>query len=240
MPTRNGNGQPESGQPATPSKPRRASQNDQVASTTTPASTGAGAGSSSPISRVGRAISQNPIPVGMIWIGAGWLALRQLSSGGGASSGATSTVKETAGTAGETVGQAMSATQDAVGRLLGGAQHFVATVGEQAPRAAEQVAGTAGTQAARARSALRGVLEERPVAVAAAAAAGGAALGLVAPTTRKEAEVLAGPASGLVTRAESVATDTIDTLEQMVGSSAADQPAGSTSRTRPRRPANAG
>lgn len=172
------------------------------------------------LEQVGRIISENPLPVGMIWIGAGWLALKQLSRGRQAeASQQLAAVKEGVGAAGESVGQAMTATQDVVSRLLGGAQHFVAGVGEQAPRAAEQVASTAGAQATRVQTALGGLLEQKPLAVTAAAMAGGAALGLISPTTRTEAETLAGPTKELVTRAESVASETIDTLEQAVAQS---------------------
>jgi hypothetical protein len=157
------------------------------------------------------------VPVGLIWIGAGWLALKQLSRGRPAqASQPLDTVKDGVGMAGETVGQAVTATQDAVSRMLGGAQHFVAGVSQQAPRAAEQVAGTAGSQVERVQTAIGGLLEEKPLAVTAAAIAGGIALGLIAPTTRTEAETLAGPTKELVTRAESVASETIDTLEQAI------------------------
>ena len=115
-------------------------------------------------------------------------------------------------------------------RLLGGAQHFVATLGEQAPRAAEQAVGTAGSQASRAQTAIGSMVEDKPLAVAAAAMAGGAAIGLIAPTTRAEAETLARPTKELVTKAESLVTDTIDTLEQTVGRST------SSAVTSPRKP----
>lgn len=215
MPQRNGNEQttpraPRSQRVQRPTEPRE----------TTPQEQRPTEGRQAGFQQIGRMISENPVPVGMIWIGAGWLALKQLSRGRSAQgSQPLETVKETVGTAGESVGQAMSATQDAVGRLLGGAQHFVATIGEQAPRAAEQAVGTAGTQAARAQTALGGLLEDKPLAVTAAAMAGGAALGLIAPTTRTEAETLAGPTKGLVTKTESLVSETMDTLEQAVGQS---------------------
>jgi hypothetical protein len=213
MPQRNGNEQTtprasrsqRAGHPAT--EPREGAQDQRPTE-----------GRQAGFQQIGRLISENPVPVGMIWIGAGWLALRQLSRGRPAQgSQPLEAAKARVGTAGESVGQAVSATQDAVSRLLGGVEHFVATIGEQAPRAAEQAVGTAGSQAARAQTAIGGLLEEKPLAVTAAAMAGGAALGLIAPTTRTEAETLAEPTKGLVTKAESLVSETMDTLEQAVG-----------------------
>jgi len=219
MPQRNGNDQAMPTAPRSQRANRRqpAAQRDAAPQAAQPSERRAR------LDQVGRIISENPLPVGLIWIGAGWLALKQLSRGRPAqASQPLGAVKEGVGAAGETVGQAMAATQDAVSRLLGGAQHFVAGVGEQAPRAAEQVAQTAGAQATRVQTALGGVLEEKPLAITAAAMAGGVALGLMAPTTRTEAETLAGPTKEFVIRAETMASETIDTLEQAVGQQTSD------------------
>jgi hypothetical protein len=170
--------------------------------------------------QLGRIVSENPLPMALIWLGAGWLAMKQLSGRqAGRGSQPMAGIQEGIGAAGRSVEQATTATQDAVSRLLGGAQHFVATIGEQAPRTAEQVVGTAGTQAARVQSAAGRLVEQRPIAMAAAAAAGGAALGLIAPTSRTEAETFASPTKELVERAETMASQTIDTIEQAVSGS---------------------
>jgi hypothetical protein len=203
-------------------KPRKARGDGQPAAKSEAGSAGdrqSGNAEAAQTAGVRQLIAENPLPMTMIWLGVGWVLIKQLSGGQSAQSDQVlSTVKGRAQAAGQSAGQAVTTTQDAVGRLLGGAQHVVAGVGEEAPRAAAQVADSAGSQVARVQSAARRLLEERPLVVTAAGLAGGAALALVAPTTRTETQALEAPTRELVTRAESLASETIDTLEQAVGS----------------------
>jgi hypothetical protein len=179
---------------------------------------------SRPTAEVARVISENPIPVAAIWIGAGWLALKTLS-GGRTGTGTPPSVKirETVDaatmTGTETVGQLKNTTQEVVGRFVGGAQGVFSTVSQEAPRRAEQVSTVVGSQAVRAQTTATRLVEENPLLLSAAAIAGGVALGLLAPTTRAESQTLSGPTKQLVTRAEAAASQAVDKVEQAVSGS---------------------
>ncbi len=175
-------------------------------------------------SNVSRVVAGNPIPAAMVWIGVGWLALKALSGGRpGTASQPTEMIRETIGsaanTATESVGTVVTSAQGVVGRVAGRAQAAVGSVSEQAPRVADQVGNTLSSGASRAQSGLGQVLETNPLLLSAAGIAGGVALGLIAPTSSTEAEALAAPTKELVTRAEEVATQAIDKVEQAVGQS---------------------
>jgi hypothetical protein len=179
---------------------------------------------SRPATEMARVISENPIPVAAIWVGAGWLALKALS-GGRTGTGTPPSVKiretvDAAATTGtETVGQLRNTTQEVVGRFVGGAQGVFTTVTHEAPRRAEQVSTVVGSQAVRAQTTATRLVEENPLLLSAAAIAGGVALGLLAPTTRAESQTLAGPTKQLVTRAEAAASQAVDKVEQAVSGS---------------------
>lgn len=174
-----------------------------------------------PAANVGRVVAENPIPVAMIWMGIGWLAMKAISgSRPGTGSQPTETIRETIGTAASaasgTVGTVVGAAQDVVGRVTGGAQGAVGTVTEQAPRVANQVSTKLTSGATRAQSGIGQLVESNPLLLSAGGIAGGIALGLLMPTTRAEADALAAPTKELVTRAEEVATQAIDRIEQTV------------------------
>jgi hypothetical protein len=179
---------------------------------------------SRPTTEIARVISENPVPVAAIWVGAGWLALKALS-GGRSGTGTPPSVKiretvDAATTTGtETVGQLKNTTQEVVGRFVGGAQGVFSTVSQEAPRRAEQVSTVVGSQAVRAQTTATRLVEENPLLLSAAAIAGGVALGLLAPTTRAESQTLSGPTKQLVTRAEAAASQAVDKVEQAVSGS---------------------
>jgi hypothetical protein len=211
MPERNGNKQETA-------KPRTRASTTEREMQTPPAE------ASRPTTEIARVIAQNPVPVAAIWVGAGWLALKALSGGRtGTGTLPSAKIRETvdaATTTGtETVGQLKNTTQEVVGRFVGGAQGVFSTVSQEAPRKAEQVSTVVGSQAARAQSTATRLVEENPLLLGAAAIAGGVALGLLAPTTRAEAQTLAGPTKQLVTRAEAAASQAVDKVEQAVSGS---------------------
>jgi hypothetical protein len=167
---------------------------------------------------IGQILSENPLPLAMVWLGASWLAMKAMSGGKASTPPPTDMMREKVDTAttaaGETVGQVVTSTTDVVSKVVGGAQGALVTLAQGAPRKAGQVTTAIGTQATRAQTSAGKLFEESPLLLSAAAVAGGVALGLVAPTTKAESEALAGPTTKIVERAETFASQAVDSMEQ--------------------------
>lgn len=137
------------------------------------------------------------------------------------------------------VGQTVNRAQDAVGQTVNRAQETVSDVAGRAQETVSDVAGraqdavgnvvnqaqdTAGTlayqtqyQAQRFEDRFQQALYETPLAVGAVALALGAAVGLAAPGTRRENELMGETRDTLVERAQEVAQDTVEKVQQVAG-----------------------
>lgn len=153
-------------------------------------------------------VRENPIPVALIAIGAGWLLMnsrRSSASGNGesvasyrTSSGdemameSASSEQGVAGKAREKVSAAVGEAQDAMHRVTGSASHAASTV-------------AARTRAQKSQA--QDAFESQPLVIGAIAAAVGLAAGLTVPATQKEAELLGDKRDELVDRARDMARE---------------------------------
>ena len=131
-------------------------------------------------------------------------------------SGARETVTSVASGARETVTQVASGATDRIGRAVGGAQDVLTTVATGTPRAVGEVTDRVTLQAQRASNGAQRVVQERPLAVAAAAVATGAVAALLVPTTRREQELMGTARETIVERVDGIAEQAVDRLEQTI------------------------
>jgi hypothetical protein len=116
-------------------------------------------------------------------------------------------------TAGDAVGGAATRVQQSATNLANRAKDTVTGAVGQAQATAGEWVGQAQHQAQRAEERLQASIQESPLAVGAIAVALGTAIGLAVPPTRKENEWMGEARDRLLDRAQSVAHDTIDQVQ---------------------------
>lgn len=114
-------------------------------------------------------------------------------------------------------GDVASKVQDTVGDLAGRGQEAVGNIVDQAQSTAGDIAYQAQHQAQRVEDRFQRALGENPLAVGAIALAVGAAVGLAVPQTRRENELMGEARDNLVERAQSVAQDTMEKVQEVAG-----------------------
>ena len=180
----------------------------------------------------GRTIAANPIPFALIGIGGALLAYSTYNSKNrrrslaGFRTQEYTTTGEPAGRsvgvlsgAADTVSEKAATAYDALSEKAGGAYESAANVANKAysgaadgvNRAYEKV-GEFGTAA---RESYDHYIEEKPLAVAVAAMAMGAAVGLAIPSTRYEGRLMGEARENLLSKAEGTASEFVDKAKQV-------------------------
>jgi len=144
-----------------------------------------------------------------------------ISQGQRAVSDTVGRVQDTAGSvasrAQDTAGQVASRAQETVGNVADRAQETVGGIVTQAQETAESLAYRTQYQAQRLEDRFQQALYETPLAVGAIAFALGTAVGLAAPQTERENELMGEARDTLVERAQDVAQDTVEKLQRVAG-----------------------
>jgi ElaB/YqjD/DUF883 family membrane-anchored ribosome-binding protein len=181
-------------------------------------------------------IRRNPLPAALIGIGAAWLAMSNRNSSGFRSSdwseggrypGGSSTWDTTGARrfASDRYGSGGSGVTDRIGQIAG---DKASQVQDTAGQIADQVQGTAGeladqfqSKASQVPNVARQVqdnasrvVQENPLAVGAIAMAVGTAVGMALPATRPEREYMGQARDSLIGRAENVASDAMNKVEE--------------------------
>jgi len=117
----------------------------------------------------------------------------------------------------EKAGDVASKVQQTVGNLADQGQATVSNVVDQAQSTVGNIADQAQYQAQRVEDRFQTALIENPLVVGAISLAVGAAVGLAAPQTRREHELMGEARDNLVERVQSVAQDTVEKVQQVAG-----------------------
>jgi gas vesicle protein len=120
-----------------------------------------------------------------------------------------------ANSAGNAVSEVAGQIQGAASNLAGKARATVSGVVDQAQESAGHFAEVAQHQAQRVEERFNAALRENPLAIGAVALALGTAVGLAVPQTRKEHEWMGEARDTLVDKAQSVASEAMDNLQQV-------------------------
>jgi len=127
------------------------------------------------------------------------------------------TAGDVAGRVQETVGDVAGRAQETASTVAGQVQEAASTVAERAQETASTLAARTQYQAYRLEDRFQSALYENPLALGAIALAVGAAVGLAAPGTERENELLGEARDNLVERAQEVAHETVEKLQQVAG-----------------------
>lgn len=212
------------------------------------------------------AVTENPIPSAMVAIGLAWLWMNRADSTRSnrygshgrrqryAEDGAYAAESDGVGDAyasrysdqtGHLASKAKEAVSNVAGKvqgsasdLAGKAKDTVSGVVNQAQQTTGYVVDQAQSQARRVEQRFNTAMEQSPLAVGAVALALGTAVGLAVPTTRKENEWMGEARDTVVEKAQTLASDAIDKVQEAVGTTAdqvasaraqrqGDQPSGS-------------
>lgn len=194
------------------------------------------------------AVTANPIPSAMAAIGLAWLWMNRADSprsrfrygsygrrqryaedgpyaaeGEGVGDGYASRYIDQTGhlasKAKEAVSNVAGQVQGSASDLAGKAKDTVSGVVNQAQQATGYVFDQAQSQARRVEQRFNSAMEQSPLAVGAVALALGTAVGLAVPTTRKENEWMGEARDTVVEKAQSLASDAIDKVQEAVGTS---------------------
>jgi len=114
-------------------------------------------------------------------------------------------------------GDVANKVQQTVGNLADQGQATVSNVVDQAQTTVGNIADQAQYQAQRVEDRFQQALIENPLVVGAISLAVGAAVGLAAPQTRREHELMGEARDNLVERVQSVAQDTVEKVQQVAG-----------------------
>jgi ElaB/YqjD/DUF883 family membrane-anchored ribosome-binding protein len=189
----------------------------------------------------GRTIAANPLPFALIGIGGAMLAYNAYSTKNrrgsmsryrtkeyttgmdrratGLLSGAADSVSDTASSAYDTVSNKASNAYDAVAEKASGAYESASEMANKAysgaADAANRVYERAGELGSSAKENFDYYVEEKPLAVAVAAMAVGAAVGLAIPSTRYEGELMGEAKQNLMSKAEETAGELVDKATQV-------------------------
>lgn len=176
-------------------------------------------------------ITANPIPSALVGIGLAWLWMNRghesrsgrprfddrHRSGRSYEEGVrhTDTARNLASKTGDAVSEVAGQIQDAASSLADKAKATVSGVADQAQEAAGQFADQAQRRAQRVEERFSATLRESPLAIGAVALALGTAVGLAVPQTRKENEWMGEARDTLVDKAQSVAHDAMEQVQQV-------------------------
>lgn len=199
-------------------------------------------------SNIGRTISNNPWPYALIGLGSAWLIYSSMGNGGGkrrrfSGNGGTrygernylrSQEQGTTGTssgsgmlggATESVSNAASSAYGAVSSTASSAASTVSNTASQTYNKAADVAGRAydkvGEYGSLAQEKYGEYVETKPLAVAAAAAAVGAAIGFAIPSTNYEGQLVGETRDNLMSKASDAATQLVDKAKEVAGEAGA-------------------
>lgn len=125
------------------------------------------------------------------------------------------TVGQVAGQAQDMASQAAGQVQDTAGQVVGTAQQAAGQVASQAQQAVGQIGGMAQQGTQQAVSGFQQMLDERPLAVGAMAAAVGIAVGLAIPETPKEHEIMGPAKDQLIDTAQQTVQDTAQKVQSV-------------------------
>jgi uncharacterized protein YjbJ (UPF0337 family) len=128
---------------------------------------------------------------------------------------ATNAASNIAGKAGDTVSSVVGQVQETAGNVAGRAKETVSGVVDQAQETAGYLVDQAQYQVRRGEDRFNAVMRESPLAVGAVALALGTAVGLTIPLTGKENEWMGEARDTLVDKAQTVAQDTIEQVQQV-------------------------
>lgn len=183
-------------------------------------------------SSMGKTVAANPIPFALIGIGGAMLAYNAYSTKNRRGSMSKYRTKEyltsmdrEGGSAGllsgaaDTVSDKASNAYDAVAEKASGAYESAADMANKAysgaADAANRVYERAGELGSSAKENFDYYVEEKPLAVAAAAMAVGAAVGFAIPSTRYEGELMGEAKQNLMSKAEDTAGELVDKAKQV-------------------------
>lgn len=200
-----------------------------------PARTSQGGGASAVL----QVVRENPVPVGLVWAGLGWLVLsaagvkrpqpagaqQAVAGAQQAVTGAQQAVTGVVGKTQETVGQVATGAQTRARGLAGGARQRTQQAAGRARDAIDgaRFAAVAGARVARtravdgaqrARTAAQTVVTQRPEVLQLAAAGAGAAVGLLVPATPTERKLVAPRRQDIVAKVDAVAEQALEKVEQ--------------------------
>ena len=192
-------------------------------------------GNSITSSSFGRSISANPWPYALIGLGSAWLIYsnmgsdkRRYSGNGGMRYGKRNYLgsqgnRETGQAGGMRTGsgEGVSGAYDSVASTASGAMDTVSTTASQTYNKATDVANRAfdrvGEYGHVAQEKYEEYIEKKPLAMAAAAAAVGAAIGLAIPSTRYEGQLVGETRDNLMSKAGDTANQLIDKAKEVAG-----------------------
>jgi len=117
----------------------------------------------------------------------------------------------------ETVGTIADRTQETVGNVVSQAQETASAVASQTQETVGYIADQAQYQVQRVEDRFQHALYENPLAVGAVALAIGTAVGFSLPQTQRENELLGEARDSLIDRAQAVAQDTLEKVQQVAG-----------------------
>lgn len=165
-------------------------------------------------------ITRNPVPAAMVGLGIGWLVMSNRSNADKASwerarsqrtSWDGSTYDSSRGSNGH---GAVDKAQQKVGEVAGDVERKVGQAADQVGRLADEVPYQVRTAADDLTQTASHMFESNPLAIGAIAVAVGTAVGLALPPTDMERRKLALPAREAIGKAEEVATDALEQVEQ--------------------------
>jgi hypothetical protein len=172
-----------------------------------------------------KTVKSNPLPFALIGIGAGLLAYKTFAGRGTGSDrkhGVASRGNKPAGSQRSLVRGAQAAIHDVTDKITGAADTVYSGAGEVMSVAIDKVDNVKSAT----RSTFEHQIQENPLVIGAAAMALGAAVGMAIPATKYEEKLLGDAGQGLLDKAQSAASDLIDTTKQAVadaGRNALDQ-----------------
>ena len=183
-------------------------------------------------------IRHNPVPAALAGLGLGWLLMSGRRQGSDAASYRSHSYAppgynrqydygytpryESEQPSSSTIGQAATDAQNMVGQAADSAGQLANQTQDAAGQAVSQVQDTAAQlgmqaqyQAQRAASGLQGMIEERPLAVAAGAVALGLAIGLSIPMTPQENRLMGETRDSLVDQAQQTVQETAQKVQSV-------------------------
>jgi ElaB/YqjD/DUF883 family membrane-anchored ribosome-binding protein len=163
-------------------------------------------------------ISRNPLPAALTGIGLAWLWMSRSEDqpSYAYSSGAYNGRPYWQGDEGRT-GRSGSSVVEQVQGAAGQVQDVAGEAVGRVADTAGQLADQAQYRAKRAGSRLQGMMDENPLMAGALAAAAGMVIGVAAPVTERENELLGETRDTFVRRAQDTAQETIEKVQQVVG-----------------------
>ena len=159
-------------------------------------------------SRIGSAVRDNPIPLAIIGLGIGWLALSETM--GSSPQSQAEEEDAYAAPAYAAVAQSLSPVVEPAEEMAGEASQRLQKAAEAAKRHVGEWSRSVGDAAERAVDRTRDAYNRHPLTRGAAAAVLGAALGFILPRTRTEAEMVSGRMKDVVRQARDTGSEIVE------------------------------